>query len=130
MISLRDLRDVSLEYTSGCPDHHLNCVIQITLICKHTGQNTVIQMIHNSNDHTNRTLLLCENPLSSASLHFFIMLPFPSTIPLCFNCFPIPSLSLHILSKFLHMHAAEYHLCYEVITPGESKWSVHYYFFL
>ena len=35
------------------PDHHLNCTIQITLICVHAGQNTGIRTIRNSNDHSN-----------------------------------------------------------------------------
>ena len=38
------------------PDHHVNCAIQITLICVYTGQNTVIRMIRNSNDHSNCAL--------------------------------------------------------------------------
>ena len=30
----------------------MNCAIQIMLICIHTGQNTVIRMIRNSNNHS------------------------------------------------------------------------------
>ena len=33
------------------------------LICVHTGKNTVIRMIRNSNDYSNFALSSCENPL-------------------------------------------------------------------
>ena len=48
-----------LRHWKTPPDHHLNSAIQMTfvmLICVHTGQNTLIRRICNSNDHSNFAL--------------------------------------------------------------------------
>ena len=67
-ISLSDLRDASLENTSG----QFIWIAQfklpfVMLICVHTGHNTVMRMIRNSNDHS--TCALCSH-VKTLGLYF------------------------------------------------------------